>query len=306
MKTVVRERVGDAIRFHPPFLELAGHYLFKALPCAPGRANEKGRVERKIRDLRTSFLAGRHFADLEDLRGQFRTWREEVAHQRPCPADESLTVAQALELERPKLLPLPDQHANTDEVRPALAKKQPYVGLDTNLYSIPPDLIGVPLTLVASESVVRILHGQREVARHDRLWGRRQTAEDSTHLEALIELKRKARLLKGRERLLAEVPEAERLIEALSQRNEPLRSHVNKLLRLLDTYGHDVLVEAITRALERDTPRADSVAYLIDRSIDPRDPVPRPLQLLNRPAVDQLRINNHPLEDYDDLARDDD
>ena len=41
-------RVGDAIRFHPQFLELAGHYLFKALPCAPGRANDKGRVERKL------------------------------------------------------------------------------------------------------------------------------------------------------------------------------------------------------------------------------------------------------------------
>jgi hypothetical protein len=121
-------------------------------------------------------------------------------------------------------------------------------------------------------------------------------------LEALYELKRKARLLKGRERLLAELPEAEPLIEALSQRNEPLGSHVSKLLRLLDAYGHDVLEEAIALALQRDTPRAESVAFLIDRTIDPRDPVPRPLQLLNRPSVDELRVNNHRLEDYDDLA----
>jgi hypothetical protein len=55
----VLERQGDLIRFHPRILELAGHYHFAAKPVAIARGNEKGRVERLIRDLREAFFAAR-------------------------------------------------------------------------------------------------------------------------------------------------------------------------------------------------------------------------------------------------------
>lgn len=35
LKSVVLDRVGDHIRFHPRLLELAGHYHFAPQPCAP-------------------------------------------------------------------------------------------------------------------------------------------------------------------------------------------------------------------------------------------------------------------------------
>jgi len=41
LKSVVLERVGDHIRFHPRLLELAGHYHFAPQPCAVARGNEK-------------------------------------------------------------------------------------------------------------------------------------------------------------------------------------------------------------------------------------------------------------------------
>jgi transposase len=44
LKSVVLERVGDHIRFHPRVLELAGHYHFAPQPCAVARGNEKGYV----------------------------------------------------------------------------------------------------------------------------------------------------------------------------------------------------------------------------------------------------------------------
>jgi transposase len=37
LKSVVLERVGDHIRFHPRILDLAGHYCFAPKPCAPYR-----------------------------------------------------------------------------------------------------------------------------------------------------------------------------------------------------------------------------------------------------------------------------
>ena len=306
MKTVVLDRVGDAIRFHPRFLELAGHYLFQAYPCRPRRPNEKGKVERKIRHLRTSFFEGRRFNDLADLQAQFIRWRDEVAYKRPCPAEPTITVGQALERERTKLLPLPLQPIDTDETRAVIAKKQPYVRFDGNQYSIPHELVGEPLTLVASEQRVRVLNGTVEVASHRRAWVKHVVIEDPAHLKGLLQHKAKARALNGRERLLAEVPQAAPLFDALAKRNEPLGSHTTALLKLLETYGEDVLARAIIEAIERNTPRADSVAYIIERNIDPRDPVPRPLALINRSEVDDLRIKNHRLEDYDDLVNDDD
>jgi transposase len=41
LKSVVVERVGEHIRFHPTILESAGHYHFAPVPCAPYRGNEK-------------------------------------------------------------------------------------------------------------------------------------------------------------------------------------------------------------------------------------------------------------------------
>jgi len=59
LKSVVLERFGEHIRFHPRLLELAGHYHFAPRPCTPGRANEKGKVERQIQYLRHAFVAAR-------------------------------------------------------------------------------------------------------------------------------------------------------------------------------------------------------------------------------------------------------
>jgi len=39
LRSAVLDRVGDAIRFHPRLLELAGHYHFAPRPCAVGAAN---------------------------------------------------------------------------------------------------------------------------------------------------------------------------------------------------------------------------------------------------------------------------
>ena len=58
LKSAVLEREGDAVRFHPTLLELAGHYRFEPRACAPYRPNEKGRVERAIwQDVRDNFFA---------------------------------------------------------------------------------------------------------------------------------------------------------------------------------------------------------------------------------------------------------
>ena len=63
---------------------------------------------------------------------------------------------------------------------------------------------------------MRLLDGQREVARHARSFGTREVIEDPAHLEALVRHKRAARELTGRDRLRAAVPETDRIFEVLA------------------------------------------------------------------------------------------
>jgi transposase len=158
LKAVVLERIGDVIRFHPRLLELAGHYHFAPRPVARARGNEKGRVERAIRYMRDSFFAARVFRSVEDLNRQLEQWIDNVAHARVVPRDnDKRRVHEAFAEERTRLLALPAHPHTCDYVRAAASGKSPYIRFDKNDYSIPHTLVRKPLTLVASDTLVRIL-----------------------------------------------------------------------------------------------------------------------------------------------------
>ncbi len=59
LKSVVLQRYGSTILFHPLFMDFAGHYLFKPEPCQPGKPEHKGKVERGVAFVKGNFLAGR-------------------------------------------------------------------------------------------------------------------------------------------------------------------------------------------------------------------------------------------------------
>lgn len=302
LKTAVLARQGQVIEFHPRLLELAGHYHFLPRPCAVARGNEKGRVERQIRFLRDRFFAARTFRDVDDLNAQFLRWRDEWAHARPCPGDPETTVAEALEQERPRLLPLPEHPFECLHVLPRTSGKTPYLRFDRNDYSIPPELVRRPVTLVASPDTVRIFDGPTEVARHARCYDRGRQIEDPRHIEALVALKRAARAPKGRDRLLARLPRAETFFERLLEHEVPLAQATRQLSRLLDDYGASATEEALAVALERETPSLASVALWLEqqrRRQHARPPLP--ITLPDRSEVRDLSVPPHDLETYDAL-----
>jgi transposase len=303
LKSVVLDRVGDHIRFHARLLELAGHYHFAPQPCAPYRGNEKGKVERMIQYLRHSFFAARRFSGLDDLNGQLARWIVDVAHTRPLPGGlRDRLVRDALAEEQPRLLPLPAHAFACELVRPAVSGKTPYIRFDGNDYSIPHALVRRPLTLSVSETVVRLLDGPTEVARHRRSYDRGQRVEDPAHILALARDKRRAHELRGRDRLRAQCPQADAFLDALARRGEPLASHTTALLRLLDQYGATALDGALRDALRRGAVSAPSVAHLLDqRARARRQPPPLTVVLPPDPRVRDLRVTPHPLTAYDAL-----
>lgn len=303
LKSVVLERVGEHVRFHPRILELAGHYHFAPQPCAPRRGNEKGKVERTIQYLRHSFFAARRYSSLADLNRQLSAWIADVAHARPVPGDPNkTTVAQALCTEQAVLLSLPAHRFDCALTLPAASGKQPYLRFDKNDYSIPYALVKKPLTLVASEHEVRVLDGAVEVARHVRSYDRARKVEHPPHLQALGEHKRAARELRGRDRLRSVCPSADAFLGAIAHRGDPVGHHTARLLKLLDGYGASDLDVALADALERGAVSAESVAHICDQRARARKRPPPVMLMHGDPRVTELRVTPHKLAAYDALS----
>jgi hypothetical protein len=238
---------------------------------------------------------------LEECNRQAWLWRDEVARRRPWPGDDRRTVAEAFAEEQPRLLPLPVHPFNTDRILPVHSGKTIYVRFDLNDYSIPPEAIGRPLILVASDSAVRILEGTREIARHRRSYDRHQAVLDPAHQEALLEIKRKACHSTPGGRLAQSVPESEMLLDAAFARGESAGIETAQLLKLLDTYGAAALRDAIREALARGTPRASSVAFLL-RQQAASSPTSAPVDLSRHPEAQAIDLAPHDPETYDELA----
>jgi hypothetical protein len=209
-------------------------------------------------------------------------------------------VAEAFAEEQSRLLPLPLHPFHTDRIEQVRTRKTIYVHFDLNDYSIPPEAVGRPLTLVASDTDVRILDGIAEIARHHRSYDRQQSILDPVHEQALLRTKRKALQATRAGRLALAVPESDDLLERAFAQGESAASQTSQLLRLLDLYGVAALRRAIREALERNTPRASSVAFLLRRH-HRASPLPA-LDLSRHPEAQALDVRPHNLETYDELA----
>lgn len=305
LKSAVLARHGDQIRFHPRLLELCGHYHCAALPCQPGRGNEKGRVERTIRYVRESFFAARAFVTLPRLNEEAWDWRDRITRARPWPGDDTRTVGAVWVEEQARLLSLPAHALETDCVQSVRSGKTLYVRFDLNDYSIPPAAVGRTLTLVASATTVRLLDGTTEVARHPRSYDRHQRIDDPAHLAALWAEKRKALGATATGRLAQAVPDIALFLGAAFQRGEALARQTTQLLLLLDDYGATALAEAVREALANNTPRATSVAFILSRrQRGARRPLP--VDLSRAPHLADLAIPTHNLETYDELTQSND
>jgi len=301
LKSAVLERRGNQIQFNPRLLELSAHYHFAPQPCQVRAGNQKGRVERAIRYVRDSFWAGRTFITLAECNRQAWIWRDQVAHQRRWPGEDGRTVEQVFAEEQPRLLTPPLHPFDTDRIETVQSHKTIYVRFDLNDYSIPPEAVGRPLTLVASDISVRILDGSQELAHHPRSYDRQHEVLDPQHQEAVLKIKRKAfHHATPSGRLEQAAPESRTLLDLAFAQGESAGRQTYQLIKLLEEYGPAAFRRAIREALERNTPRACSVAFLLRRQ--PRSH-PLALDLSHHPQAQSIDVRPHDLETYDELAR---
>lgn len=298
-KTVVLERVGNAVRFHPVLLSLCADMRVQPRLCGVRQPQHKGRVERAIRYLRDRFLAGRTILSVSDGNQQLEHFVADIAHQRPHPVLGPRTVADVFAEERARLLALPDPLPSTEQVEPISVDTQAFVRFQTNRYSVPPSYASRTLTLVVDDRQLRLLDGGTEVARHTRNYGRRQVVENPDHRAALVEQRRAAADLKGRDRLLTIAPAFATILERWALGGRSLAIQVTRAIRLLDLFGDEVFAAAVAEIAERGLRDVGALAVACDRiRRDRHRPVPVDIAL---PAhIHDHDVVPHDLETYDD------
>ncbi len=301
-KIVVLERHGDAARFHPDLLELSATYCAQLRLCAVRKANQKGRVERAVRFLRERHFAGRSIPSVAEGNRQLLRFLETIALQRPHPTLPGRTVGDVLQQERPRLLPLPATLPSTETVRPVSVDKTAFVRFDTNVYSVPPAYAGGTLTLAATDTDVRLLTGAVEVARHERSWGRRRVIEDPAHRQAILQQKRAAQELKGRDRLRAACPAVEQLYLRWIDGERNLGSLTARAVKLLDLYGDALFAQAVEELLVRGLQDVGALGQICEQKRRAAA-LPVPIDVVLGDHVPDKDVIPHDLEGYD--ARDD-
>jgi transposase len=296
-KSIVAAREGSAIRFQSDLIELAGALHVSLRACRIRKPTDKGGVERGIRFLKTRFFPARVIPSLAAGNAALSQFLETVAMSRPHPVQRLRTVGDVFAEERERLLPLPAAEIPTELVGSVPADKTALVSFDTNRYSVPPEAAHRMLTLVASDSEVRLLDRDRVVATHARSWAKNTVIEDPAHRAAILAGKPGARDGKGRDRLLAEVPHADELLRRWLEDGRNVGSLVARTLKLLDLYGPSVVVAAVDDLLAKGSHDFGALAILCEqRRTRPRRVLPVEL---GSHVVDRDVIP-HDLGGYDD------
>ena len=141
----------------------------------------KGRVERNFAYVEGNFLAGRDFANWEDLNRQAREWCEKAnATLKRCLQARPIDLFASEQL---MLRPLPPFVPPVTRLHHRVVDCEGYIHLMCNRYSVPYRLIGRMLEVREFADKVEAFDGHEKVASHPRPWGSQQVRlTDPSHL----------------------------------------------------------------------------------------------------------------------------
>lgn len=247
---VVAHGSGREAEMAPEMEAFARHYGVTFLAHRVRHPDRKARVERPFAYIEGNFLAGRTFLDLPDLNAQALLWCREVSNKK-LKRSLGMSPEQAYILEKPFLRPLPPYIPPVYESLDRIVDTEGFVSLDTNRYSVPDKLIGKTVEVQKHLERVRVYAGQKLVAEHERVVGKRDIRVTAPGHHAPLLRARRAEPCLEEKSLLGESAILDRYVAMLKQRSTG--RGVLKLRRLLElkrTYPAEPFQAAVARALE--------------------------------------------------------
>ncbi|MGH8303429.1 MAG: IS21 family transposase [Steroidobacteraceae bacterium] len=288
------------------FVALRSHYLFQSQFATPGLegAHEKGGVEGEVGRFRRNHLVPvPELVDLAELNGMLLAG---------CEADlarridgRAVTVGEAWAVERALLRALPADRFDASETATPRVDAKSLVTIRQNRYSVPVALAGLKVSARIGAREITINHGDREVARHERLHGKFGTSAQLDHYLELL-----TRKPGGLEHSIALAQERDRgrwpacfdalwagLVDRYG-RSDAARQMVDVVLLCRD-HGPDRVALAVSGALTAGAIDGRAVAVLARRAESTGQAVPPLSDLPPRLAAHQRPTPD--LTDYDQL-----
>jgi len=181
LTSVVIKRTPE-LKLNAQFMDFCRHYSFGIHPCTVRRPNEKGRVERVIRDIK-DFLRVTPCETIAELNKQTSLWRQE----RNKRVHRTTERPPAKMLKEEKLISLPQIHYQPRRSVFVVVGKTGFVSFETNRYSVPASSEST-LELLAYPEHIELHYQGKKIATHKRCFQRSQKIENPLHRERLLSI----------------------------------------------------------------------------------------------------------------------
>jgi transposase len=241
-------------RWNQRFLELCGHYSLEPVPCYPGRARTKGKVERPFFYLEEHFIKGHNWASFDEFAKDLLVFAAEeldyLIHSttRERPIDR-------FEQEKNLLTPLPSLPFVGTHEEMRKVSWDCLVSFDGSRYSVPWQYAGKQVWLRPSQGrklLVRNQNGQ-EIAMHEIAARKGLTIIDPVHYEGIKKATPKTRVVLE-ESFLRMFPDHRWFIDGIliQHRNNGV-DHLRRIMSIAELYSRESLLAAFTLAKEYNT-----------------------------------------------------
>ena len=255
---------------NPKLEEFCRHYGTVILPCKPKMPRHKGKVEAGVKYGQDNALRGCKFESLSAQNQHLAHWESQVADQRIHGTTKQQVKKIFLEVEKPKLLPLPAGLFPVFEEAPRRVHRDGYVEVQKAYYSVPPEYVGRQVWARWESRLVRIFNQRREQialhARHEPGKFATDAAHIHDHKRALIE--RGADWLLDRARLIG--PHAGTWAEQMFKTRGPQSIRVLQgLLALAEKHPVAQLETVCRQSVEYGAWRLRDLRALLDRAPAP-------------------------------------
>lgn len=243
---VVLRGTGRAMIPVPEMAAFAERFGFHFVAHEVGDANRSARVERPFWFIERNFLAGRSFADWQDLNQQARQWCDRVnatykKHLRAVPRE-------LFAVEQRHLRPLPAWVPEVYRLHERMVDVEGYVAVNSNRYSVPVEWIGRRVEVRETSSKIEIQLDARHLVTHQRV-------AEAEHRHILLAEHRPSRGVKRPDPhpeealILKAVPEIGGYVAALKQNGRKLTIlALRQLLRMVREYPREPLLAAVREA----------------------------------------------------------
>jgi hypothetical protein len=290
LSTVVLKRKPE-IQYNPRFLEFCRHYNLEIRLCNPGAGNEKGRVERVIRDIK-DFLRVTPCETIAELNKQTALWRQERNNR-----VHRTTERPPLEmLKEEKLIALPQIHYQPRRSVFVVVGKTGFVSFETNRYSVPSSPEST-LELLAYPEHIELHYQGKKIATHKRSFLRSQKIENPLHRERLLSVTPNFKYQRIYQLMSSMDPSVRQFISAAEEDGQEPVGIAYDLFKLMRQVSKGMLLSAIRDANAGGICRIKHLIHILNLPHKTKD---NPVYPQNQRLLD-ITYEGRDLSEYDKL-----